>query len=884
MAGTVPQRPMGSSSGAVAGPVSASAANSFRVLAVAERLAMQVRTGQRTDPKEFVNLCLSLARGIDYAVANNEVPAKAHDLPSLLKQVYQGKNEFIFQAAVMVLMISVKNACKNRWFPVKDTEDLLTLAKEIGSSFCSTEDLNTEPSYAHPTVSKVMSRELQLNRFYPQMKMGIILASLEVKPGYGVFVTDFHIPRNTMAAAQEKIRLFVAQADNMETSSCIISPPQVNFLLNGKGVERRTSVSMDNGPQFPTNVTAMLKYGTNLLQAVGQFNGHYIIVIAFMSVLSSSDTPVLQDYVQPVVAALDSDSDLIEGPSRISLNCPISLRRIKTPVKGNLCKHRQVLREVGDDVVDVIISADGSWKAVLESDDHTDQLHDRTVSCQQDGSEQCEAKRFSNTPSNLVDLTVGGDENDIMRTSDTEDRKPFQDNFQGYAVAGNLTVPPEVNNTYEAVQNTVSEIEDDFWSGILLSIPSDSYGSAAPSTRSDAHMVGGISEFPTVNFMSSPVLTDAVSPALNQGSVDVHAATQLTTSLPQTHFFSPSSMQLQQSQFGISIVGNEQGRLASIPRHVTRTPIAVQALPALSQVPSSQRSRTSLNSLIPNGAFHTASQTSPSMSPISDGFNATGSDMERQQRFTRSRPLMNPPTVPDMAASSMQHHAMTQNRDHQDYIPSQSTQQFTGLPATSQVPGAYRGSSGLISEHQNAHYQQPPSLARPSYYPPPQVQQGRALGGISRSAVCVANEHARLKAAAQRASQMSRQPPAVPVQLQAPRGGSSFPMTANGQIASLEEQRVNMRAMVQPASGADSLMELPLEQNWRPTGRMRGSLTGRAYSDALSQFITQPIHPPQAARPPSNLTSPLASPPQLHPFIANNFNLPGPPTQTYSKT
>lgn len=29
----------------------------------------------------------------------------------------------------------------------------------------------------------------------------------------------------------------------------------------------------DTGPQLPTNVTSNLKYGTNLLQAVGQFKG-----------------------------------------------------------------------------------------------------------------------------------------------------------------------------------------------------------------------------------------------------------------------------------------------------------------------------------------------------------------------------------------------------------------------------------------------------------------------------------------------------------------------------------------------------------------------------------------------------------------------------------
>ena len=32
-------------------------------------------------------------------------------------------------------------------------------------------------------------------------------------------------------------------------------------------------LDQDNGPQLPTNVIAMLRYGINLLQVVGQFNG-----------------------------------------------------------------------------------------------------------------------------------------------------------------------------------------------------------------------------------------------------------------------------------------------------------------------------------------------------------------------------------------------------------------------------------------------------------------------------------------------------------------------------------------------------------------------------------------------------------------------------------
>lgn len=100
----------------------------------------------------------------------------------------------------------------------------------------------------------------------------------------------------------------------------------------------------DSGPQLPTNVTPMLKYGTNLLQAVGLFNGmfeqvfyvlkilvllleihplvkrifnhcigHYILAIAFMGVISSPANPVLQQYVQPAIATLHSGKPMNRG-------------------------------------------------------------------------------------------------------------------------------------------------------------------------------------------------------------------------------------------------------------------------------------------------------------------------------------------------------------------------------------------------------------------------------------------------------------------------------------------------------------------------------------------------------------------------------------------
>uniref|UniRef100_A0A7N0TM84 SP-RING-type domain-containing protein n=1 Tax=Kalanchoe fedtschenkoi TaxID=63787 RepID=A0A7N0TM84_KALFE len=137
-------------------------------------------------------------------------------------------------------------------------------------------------------------------------------------------------------------RLFVAQTDSTETSSCLITPPQVNFLLNGRGVVGRINISsMDTGPQIPTNVTAMLKFGTNLLQVIGHFSGNYVIAIAFMGIVSVG-TSDLKDYVAPVDTSQSLDTDVIVGASRVSLKCPISCKRIITPVKGHACKHVQV--------------------------------------------------------------------------------------------------------------------------------------------------------------------------------------------------------------------------------------------------------------------------------------------------------------------------------------------------------------------------------------------------------------------------------------------------------------------------------------------------------------------------------------------------------------
>ncbi|XWS48877.1 hypothetical protein CRYUN_Cryun13aG0114300 [Craigia yunnanensis] len=855
---------------------SPSLVNSFRVAAVAERLATHTQPGRQPHSSE----------GIDYAIANNEIPAKAQELPLLLKQICQRRNDLFLQAAIMVLMISVKNACKVSWFSDKESQELFTLANEVGSCFCSPGDISNGLDDSCSTILAVISR------FYPFMKMGQILVSLEAKPGYGTLVIDFHISKNTTHSPSEKIQLFVAQKDNIETSACIISPQQVNFLLNGKGVERRTNVLMDTGPQMPTNVTAMLKYGTNLLQAVGQFWGHYIIVVAFMSMESSPDTSMLPDYVQSGDVAPDSeDSDIIEGPSLISLKCPISKTRIKTPVKGHTCKHLQcfdfnnyvdinsrrpswrcphcnqhvcytdirvdqnmVLKEVAEDVSNVVISAEGSWKAVLENDDDLDELHDKILNCQKDGSEQPESAK--GVPI-VLDLTQDDNNVDAMETIGFEDRKPPVANLQSQSAAPNLTITSELINTVGANQNVVSHMEDDFWSELYLN-----HGSGASTAGTDAQ-VGGRSES-TPNFSVSPVFSDAISPA--PSGAEARGNANLTTLGIQNQVSAASNLQLQQSQLINSMTNHEYGSLQHIPRHINRMPVAIQALPAVSQTPTpQQRSRNSLNTLSANGSS-LPPQPNMSMAPSSNGFSTVSSDMERQPQLSRS------PANPHQ----------NWNQQECSFVPGQSVQQV-GASASSQLPGSYRASSGFLGEFQNPHLQQAlntrlsqprspsPGLIRsPSPVLRTQTQQGAAKVGLGYTAGNVNSNPTRFIAAAQRATNMARQPPTVAVQTQTSRAAASYSGNVDGIRASAVEQRLNVGGLTPPASRADTSADLASEQNWRPTGRMRGSLSGRTYSAALSQLMIQPTQSAQAARPQTNLTSSPSVPPHVQALLAAN--------------
>lgn len=103
-----------------------------------------------------------------------------------------------------------------------------------------------------------------------------------------------------------------------------------------------------------------------------------------------------------------------------------------------------------------------------------------------------------------------------------------------------------------------------------------------------------------------------------------------------------------------------------------------------------------------------------------------------------------------------------------------------------------------------------------------------------------------------------RSPPSVPVQLRPARTGTGISVgMVSGQLRTASEQRRSVMGIASPGPGPEASAALPADDNWRPSGRMRGSLTGEAYSAALSQFMLQPTQParPPPPRPPLNLPS-----------------------------
>lgn len=277
---------------------------------------------------------------------------------------------------------------------------------------------------------------------------------------------------------------------------------------------------------------------------------------------------------------------------------------------------------MGNDVVEVVISADGSWKAVFRDDDHVDKVQNDAHISGMEPAEPKESTCSHGVLSNVLDLT-NDDDIELLDACETTDRKPQLEDLQSQILSSLSMNPAGVN------QEAAAPMEEDFWSGVDL----------LPDIQT------------VVSNRVLPVMTDAISQATNQEAAG-NCITLSSDSTVQNQFSAPNNFQMQQLNHLNSAV-NEHGRLQHIPRHVTRNPVAVQALPAQPQaLASQQRSRTTLGP----GSSTVAPRVSVSGS--ANCFSPVLSDTERQQHF--SRPIMNRPQIAGLPVTGPQHHSATQ--------------------------------------------------------------------------------------------------------------------------------------------------------------------------------------------------------------------------------
>ncbi|KAG5391077.1 hypothetical protein IGI04_032618 [Brassica rapa subsp. trilocularis] len=441
--------------------------------------------------KEFHAYCFSLANRIDASIGNDEVPVDAQELAkTLLNQVCRRRCDDETKAVLMVLMISVKTACELGWFPERETQELLALVDSMWKGFSGAENVASGLSSPVSLIPQVMER------FYPFTKLGQILVSSESEAESNILMKDFYISKKMLQhSPKQKVGLFVFRTEDISKSSCIIHPQEVSFLLNGKGVDKRYGLSMDTGPQCPTNVTSLLNAGSNLLQTIGCFGGSYFIIIALFDTISLPANPLLKDYVRSEVTESNSDCDVIEGPSRISLSCPISRTRFKLPVKGHACKHlqcfdlwnyvkintripswrcphcnqsvcytdirvdqnmRKILEEAGRNATDVVISSDGSWKVVTENDENVGAVPETTHG-------HGDPTSFHNLGPTVLDLTRDEDEMETSGGTHANEQKPCVSEIQCPSSASTDALPelPQTLNTSDGQQQFVNSAARD---------------------------------------------------------------------------------------------------------------------------------------------------------------------------------------------------------------------------------------------------------------------------------------------------------------------------------------------------------------------------------------------------------------------------------------
>lgn len=449
------------------------------------------------DLKHLSVQCLLLSKILDSLVANQRMPLWRQELLTIIKQVCKHKESQDMKASLLILLLSVKNAYRVEWLSsgqVTERDEVFATLKVLFDSFTTVHEVSGNAPVqllqaGGSAVEDIQEARAYLDlissRFYPRLQVSNVFVAVQAKVGYEVLMCDFHVPHMHLL---DRVRLYVGQKGLAETSTCIITPPQANILVNGQQVERRVSTGyLDAGPQMPSDVTTLVKVGANVLQVIGEFSVSYIIAVTSSRTIErSARSTELEEYVAPTTAAngadpTEVDDEVVEGASRVSLRCPVSHQRLVTPVKASTCRHLQcfdydsfleinekrpawrcpccnrliscpdlridrqmekVLKETDEKVQEVIFYQDGSWVPASTGGDQTD------IGPDVEGSEMGRK---------VIDLSdeeepVNGMKQNIDLFQQHE-RKPDAQTLQ--AIIGNRDIPSQSTNPVVQQRDTV---------------------------------------------------------------------------------------------------------------------------------------------------------------------------------------------------------------------------------------------------------------------------------------------------------------------------------------------------------------------------------------------------------------------------------------------
>lgn len=216
----------------------------------------------------------------------------------------------------------------------------------------------------------------------------------------------------------------------------------------------------------------------------------------------------------------------------------------------------QILEETGDDVIDVLVFADGSWKAAPANDEKSDRHRGDAI--QQTG----DAIETDSSSSDVIDL-INGDTDLPMDW--VEDTKPLLN-------SQDLSVTDYLQDFPMAVQAGDLYLGD----GSNMTLTSHQNLSLASTSGLGSSSFGTLESILPQNVLC-PVITDAVSPSLETSS----STSGMQRVSQETH---RETVHLQPQ---IGPVHGSEGRRLPIPRNPRREPVGVQALPVPPQNPGS---------------------------------------------------------------------------------------------------------------------------------------------------------------------------------------------------------------------------------------------------------------------------------------------------------